>query len=677
MAEKPAYEELEQRVRDLESAESKCRAKLALLQQKETRYRNLFENMLHEVHVWELVFDGRGNIETWKLVDANPAALNSWGKTLPETLGRTTNEIFSDFNATELFMPIVKKIFAKGTPHKWEAYFPPTGQFLRMISIPIGKYFISTGTDISNLKIFEEKLKNREKDLRKSQKIARLGSWRLDLATNQVEWTEELYRMYGFDPSLPPPPYTEHMKLFTPESWQRLSTSLAETAETGIPYELELETVKDDGSNGWMWVRGEAVKNAEGKIIGLWGAAQDIYDRKRAEAEREDLKDQLTQARKMEAIGTLAGGIAHEFNNMLSIIIGNTELAADDIPEWNPASDFIQEIRKASLRAKDVVRKLLSVARKSPSTRKPIQIGVIVEETLELLKKTIPSTVSIQKNILCTTETILADPTEIHQVLINLCANAHHAMREETGVIHVSLEVTGLDRLSAARFIGLKPGDYVKLTVADTGEGIAPEIIDRVCDPYFTTKDVDKGLGMGLAIVDGIIEKHDGAIHIESEVGKGTTVEVLLPLIEAQAEIEVAKSKTPPTGTERILFVDDEPSILKMAAQIIKRCGYEVEGRSSGKEALELFRRQPDRFDLVITDMAMPNMPGDRLALEIMKLRIDVPIILCTGHSDRIDENRAGELGIEAFIMKPFSREDIANKIREVLNEAKVKAQQK
>ena len=389
----------------------------------------------------------------------------------------------------------------------------------------------------------------------------------------------------------------------------------------------------------------------------------------RNESEKERLELQLRQTHKMEAIGTLAGGIAHEFNNMLGIIIGNAELALNRIPQWTSAADCIQEILTASLRTKDVVRKLLSVARKTPESRKPIQIRTIIDESLGLLRKTIPASIEIRSNFVCTTETILADPTEISQILINLCNNSSQAMVDGKGVLELTLEPKTLNSRSSSRFNDIGPGDYVKLTVSDDGLGISPDVIDRIFDPYFTTKDVDEGLGMGLAVVHGIIKKHDGAIKIESGVGKGTTVEILFPLIEEQTVASTEQTDNPLTGTERVLFVDDEPSLVKMVTKMLEGYGYEVVGKTGSKEALEAFIEDPERFDLVITDMAMPDMAGDRLAQELIRGHPDVPIILCTGHSDRMDENRARELGIKAFVMKPLTAQKLANTIRSVLDE--------
>ena len=392
---------------------------------------------------------------------------------------------------------------------------------------------------------------------------------------------------------------------------------------------------------------------------------------KKEMAKREIIEKQLRQAHKMEAIGTLAGGIAHEFNNILGIIIGNTDLALDEIPERNPAADCIKEIRTASMRAKEVVRKLLRIARKTPTLMKPIQIGTTIKESMDLMRRTIPSSIDIRQNIRCSKEMISGDNTEISQIIMNLCNNSVHAMVSGKGVLEVALETITLDSRSSALYENIGPGTYVKLTVSDNGTGIPPDILDRIFEPYFTTKDVDEGLGMGLAVVHGIVKKHGGDIKVESEFGKGTIVKVLFPLINEQPLPGDQKTGTLPTGTERILFVDDEASLVKMFTQMLIHSGYEVIGKTSSTEALNVFKENPDRFDLVITDMTMPEMTGDEIARQIIQIRPDIPIILCTGHSNRMDENKAKQTGIKAFASKPLERKELIEMVRKILDEAK------
>jgi len=447
-----------------------------------------------------------------------------------------------------------------------------------------------------------------------------------------------------------------------PEDHLRVLKEFQEVLSGKFGYD-EYRVLSKTGEYRWIRSSSKPIFD-DSRLVGLRGGLSDITEEKR-------LRTDLQQAQKMEAIGTLAGGIAHEFNNILGIIIGNTELAVDDVPEWNPAKNCLEEIRVASKRAKDVVRQIMSFARKTPATQKPIQISTIVKESLKLIRATIPTSIEIHQEILSDSEMILANPTEINQILINLCSNSVHAMEEETGILEVVLETAALNDRSAAQYEDLTAGEYVKLTVKDTGRGISPEFINRIFDPYFTTKEVDKGLGMGLAVVFGIVKKQDGAIKFTSEVGKGTTAEILFPVTKVQAETKMEESDDLSSGTERILFVDDEASLVKIAKQMLERQGYEVVGKTSSTEALKLFQEESDKFDLIITDMAMPHMPGDRLTQEVIKISPKIPIILCTGHSDRIDQDSAKDLGISAYVTKPFDKRGLSKLVREVLDRTK------
>ncbi len=386
-------------------------------------------------------------------------------------------------------------------------------------------------------------------------------------------------------------------------------------------------------------------------------------------SEQKEMELKLLQAHKMEAIGNLAGGIAHEFNNVLAIILGNAELAIDDVPDWNPAHNALKEICNASFRAKEVVLQILSFARKTMTALKPLEINAIAKESLKLMRASIPTMIDIQSNIPPEPSMILGDPTEIHQILINLFTNASYAMKEKGGVLEIEISEVALDNIAASRYEDLSAGDFVKLAVHDSGEGIKPDVLEKAFEPYFTTKEFGAGSGMGLAVVYGIVKKCKGAINIKSTVGEGTTVEVLFPRIEEKEPSNEKKEDELPMGNERILLVDDDPAIANMIGQILERLGYAVSGMTDSTAALERFQASPEDFDLVITDMAMPKMSGSQLAAELKKLRNNIPIFLCTGHSDTIDEKKAKELGIEGFSMKPLDKGVLARAVRTILDQ--------
>lgn len=388
----------------------------------------------------------------------------------------------------------------------------------------------------------------------------------------------------------------------------------------------------------------------------------------RAYEELRITQGQLVQAQKMEAIGTLAGGIAHDFNNILTAIIGYTELAREEVPEGSRVQANLQEVLKAGMRAKDLVQQILMFSRQSTQEQKPLQMDSIVEEGLKLLRASIPTTIEIRPNIQRECGTVLGDPTQIYQVLMNLCANAAHAMREKGGVLEVSLMNVDIDA-ALAQHPDLKSGPYVRLTVSDTGHGMDRAVMERIFDPYFTTKEPGEGTGMGLAVVHGAVKSHGGAIAVDSEPGKGTTFHVYFPRMERGGAPEAEAAASIPTGSERILFVDDEKALVDMIKQMIESLGYKVAGRTSSIEALEAFRAQPDKFDLVITDQTMPNMTGEMLARKLLRIRPDIPIILCTGYSESITKEKVKAMGIRELIMKPVVRSELARIIRDVLDQ--------
>lgn len=416
-------------------------------------------------------------------------------------------------------------------------------------------------------------------------------------------------------------------------------------------------------SGEFRWARSSSRPIYEGDhVIGLRGAFVDITAQKQ-------LESQLRQAHKIEAIGTLTGGIAHDFNNILGIIIGNTELALEDIPEWNPAHFSLEEIKAASLRGKDIVRQLLSYIRKADYKTKPLRLIPVVKDSVKFLRATIPTSIDIRQTITADNDTILGDATQINQIMINLGTNAAHAMEMSGGLLEIKIQNVVLDEKSASFDPELAPGHYLKVTVSDTGHGMAPAIIKRIYDPYFTTKTVEKGSGMGLSVVLGVMKGYRGAISVESEPGKGARFDLYFPVAEEKIIAEPQAAEELPGGSEKILFIDDEASIVNMARLLLERLGYQVDARTSPLEALTLFRSKADQFDLVITDMTMPQMTGTKLVREILTIRPNMPIILCTGFSEKISEEDTEKLGIKAFALKPLSKRDLAVIVRQALTD--------
>lgn len=416
-------------------------------------------------------------------------------------------------------------------------------------------------------------------------------------------------------------------------------------------------------------LEGQVEKRTKDLLTSNIALKKEMEERKLAEDDKYILEAKLRQAHKMEAIGTLAGGIAHDFNNILGIIIGNSELAMDDIPESNPARLNMEGIMTASVRAKDIVQQLLSFSRKTEQEKQIIKLQSIVKETLVLLRSTIPATIEIQHNIADDPGSIKADPSQIHQVIVNLCTNAAHAMETDGGILEIHISQAELDEITKIQFTRLKPGQYIQLTISDTGNGIDQEIIGKIFDPYFTTKEFGRGTGMGLSIVHGIITNHDGSISVYSEHGKGTTFKILLPVVNEILPVKTEKYESMPRGCENILIVDDEDYIVEVGQKILERLGYHVDIHTNPEAALKAVLSDPDKYNLIITDMTMPKLTGDDLSQRILEIRPDMPIILCTGFSKKIDRNRANIIGIRDYIEKPLNRYKLSVTVRTVLDE--------
>ena len=404
------------------------------------------------------------------------------------------------------------------------------------------------------------------------------------------------------------------------------------------------------------------IMDDQGKISGIAHFAKDISEQKK-------LEFQLMQAQKMEAIGTLAGGIAHDFNNILAAVMGYTELAMMDLPQDTPAYAKLAEVARAGKRARDLVAQILTFSRHSETKREPLEMRSIVKEAMKLLRASLPSTLEIKQEISDQPCWVMADPVQIHQVLMNLCINASHAMRGKAGTLFVSLGPEEIGEPRAALNPELRPGAYVHLGVRDTGHGMEPDVVARIFEPFFTTKQVGEGTGMGLAVVHGIVKNHQGAIEVASVLGQGTVFDLYFPVITEEGEIGGAFGDLQLSrGTERILLVDDEPALADLGKQVLEALGYQVQAHGDSREAWERFAADPEAFDLVITDLTMPGMTGAELAEKILALRPHLPVILATGYSDILTEDEAMEMGVREYLLKPVSTGRLAEVVRRVLD---------
>ena len=411
----------------------------------------------------------------------------------------------------------------------------------------------------------------------------------------------------------------------------------------------------------------DTLDELESRVQERTAELQQAYDRLRVETEeRERVEAQLRQAQKMEALGTLSGGIAHDFNNILAAIVGFTELIQERLPKGSQEMRHAKRVLEAGLRGRDLVKQMLTFSRKTEQEKKPLRLSSVVQEAMKLLRASIPSTISVRVKVDGASELVFADSIQMQQVLMNLCTNAAHAMQEKGGILDVELSAFNASGKEWAD--GMKPGPYMRLIVRDTGVGIPAGIMDKIFDPFFTTKKLGEGTGLGLSVVHGIVKQHGGYITVTSDPGRGSVFTVYLPKIAGEDEVAAIVDDALPTGCERILFVDDEEALVEMGEDMLAELGYEVISRMNGHEALALFRLDPSRFDLVITDQTMPEMTGVDLAKEILAIRADTPIIMCTGFSHVVNADKAKAAGIRAFAMKPLTKREIARTIRQVLD---------
>ena len=530
----------------------------------------------------------------------------------------------------------------------------------------------------SNLQKELEKRKQIELSLRKSQKrlkdiVTSIGDWiwEIDTKLRYTYISQNINSITGYS-------YKElignnFFTLMTKES--RIST--AETINKNIAKaeafnNIEMWIQKKDGTKACFLISGKPVKDKNNLVTGYRGVNKDITDLKKAEKEKATLISQLRQAQRLEAIGTLAGGIAHDFNNILGAILGYTQLLQMDIHENEKAMHYTRKILGGCDRAKNLILQILDFSRHNKKNNEMIAVSLstVTKESLKLLRSSIPSSIKIRTEISEDSGYILADPAQINHMIVNLCTNAYQAIGDNQGTITIKtnqLEIDHQTIFSQSALPDLDPGNYITISVIDDGQGISPEIMDKIFEPYFTTKRGGDGTGLGLAVVHGIVTQCNGQITIKSSKGKGTEFTVYFPkYIKEKEDTDVIINGTAGQG-QKIIFIDDEDALVELGESMLEKLGYNPVAMKSGLEALEIIQKSPSKFDIVITDMTMPDIQGTQLAGKIKKIRPDLPVILSTGFSNIADSENASPAGIDAVIAKPFTMNSLARAINKVL----------
>ncbi len=627
------------------------------LRRAEEKYRGIYENIMEGI--FQTTPDGR-------FVSANPTLARMLGYDSPEEL----MEIVTDVDHQVYVDPqrrfqLTRLLRSQGSARLFElqAYRKDGDKIwlslaARAVRDPDGTllYYEGSAEDVTERKQAEEE---------RARLAAAIEQAAEGIIITDTEWIVQyanpaFERMSGFDES---EIIGQNAGILESDKHDKdFYDNIRRTLTGGEVWSGRLISTRKNGTYYEAEVTGSPVRDKSGAIINHVSIHRDI-------THEVNLERELRQSQKMEAIGTLAGGIAHDFNNILMAITGYAQLARSKTGHASPVRPYLDHVIEASLRASNLVKQILTFSRRSEQELKPVSVAPILRETLKLLRSSLPSTIEIRQDIVSPAEkaVILADPIEIHQVLMNLCANSAHTMRFKGGILSVRLSQIALDASAVSQHSDLAPGPYVRLTVGDTGHGMNRSVLERIFDPYFTTKGPGEGTGLGLSVVQGIVKSHGGAITVDSNPEDGTTFGILLPRLEGQITPEDKTVQTVPTGNERLLFVDDEQILVDLGKEMLESLGYRVTAQTSSLEALIMFRAQPEAFDLVITDMTMPGLTGRELAKELMGVRPDLPVILCTGFSELINGKQAIEGGIREFVMKPYVISNLAQAIRRAL----------
>ncbi|MFH2113836.1 MAG: PAS domain S-box protein, partial [Spirochaetota bacterium] len=655
--------QLEQANRSLiQEADERKKAQLELVRSEE-RFSKVFEQSPH----W-MTINTRSN---GLYLDVNDTFCRITGRKREQVLGKAALDI-GLWAYPEEGRRALEIIQREGSLRDYLIHFRDASGDLRQalwsaepVTLEGKDCLISVLTDVTDMKAAEQALRESEEKYRSLIETVADPVIVYDQA-GQVTYVNQAFgKVFGWTSRQV---VGKRLDFIPAEEVPRTMAKLSEVMRGKPCYLFETKRLTKDGRTIDVSVSAANYRDDGGGHQGIVVSLQDITQRKLAEEEANTLQAQLRQAQKMEAIGTLAGGIAHDFNNILGAIIGFTDISLLSIPPDSPVRGNIQKVLDAGLRAKDLVKQILTFSRQTEQEIKPIRIGHIVEEVVNLLKATIPSNIEIASQIDADC-VVMGDPSQLHQVVMNICTNAVQAMRAEGGSLEIKLDTIDMDAKSVRLVPEMSPGLYQRITVTDTGHGMTREVIDRIFEPFFTTKEKGQGTGLGLSVAHGIIKKLGGKTTAYSEPGKGSTFCIYLPVLDSGADA-APRSDAPqamPTGSEHVLYVDDEELLVEVGGLVLKSLGYQVTCFTSSLKALEAFKNDPLGFDVLITDMNMPKMSGLDLARELTKMRPDLPIVLCTGFSERISASQSKALGIRKTIMKPMVARDIALAIREVL----------
>ena len=623
----------------------------------------------------------RDLIHASKIKNVNSATLALFAADSASRLNDEIAYVLSE-ESCETILGIIFDLFAGKEPTIWEMQVRSLSQkdltVLMSLTFPPGVEFTWTEVHLMMLDITAQKavateLENSHRQLLEAQRIAQTGSWEWIFATNQINWSGQAYSIFGISEDDFEGSYDAYLNMVHSEDRHNLELSLNELRQTGRGQTEPYRILRPCGEIRYVVTRGETVYDKQGRAVSMIGLVQDVTDRHREEQERTQLENQLRQTQKLESLGALAGGIAHDFNNILTPLYGYTELVMQDLDPNSRTHEDLSHVMKAATRGKELVHQILAFSRQIEQERKPVLLHHIVNEVVKLLRASVPPTIEITKSCEAEIDAVIADPVQLHQVVMNLCVNACYAMRERGGKLELHIDIQDFDESQSALSSECQPGRFVRLRVTDNGVGMDAETQQRAFEPFFTTKPEGEGTGLGLSVSRQIITSHKGTITVDSCAGKGTTFTILLPRTQSESSDAVAMSLSPSRGQGRILFVDDEIEIAGLAKQMLSRLGYEVETALNYDQAMHVIANSQD-FDILITDQLMPGKSGVQLAMDLRARKFETPIVLLTGDGISFSDEVAQRCGIDAFLSKPFSGFELSQVIRRVFTNSRVLA---